>query len=123
MDKNHFYKEADSKFNHNLCRGNFVKPDFPEPGKEIGGQVAAVPGYCLGFQDIALRGPPRKVGSAPGKHVPGKFAYGYAPGPGVPGAALPLFPFEPGDQGHGAGFRIGFRPGAAVRGEFCRVDR
>jgi hypothetical protein len=99
-------------------RGNFVKPGFPEPGKEVGGQMAAVLGYGLGFQGIALGLPAFKMGRAPGKHIPGKPGHGYVPGPGAPGGSLALLLLEVDNQGHGAGFRIGFCLGVVVGGKF-----
>jgi hypothetical protein len=103
---------------------NLSNPNRNLSRKEIGGQMSAVLGYCLGFQDIPFFHPPLDVGRAIGKHVLGKlvygFAYGYVLNPATSGGSLTLLPFEINNQGHGAGFRCGFCPGVTVWGEFFR---
>jgi hypothetical protein len=91
-----------------LRRADFFQSTFPEFGEQIIDQVAAVLGYCLGFQDLAFGGPSRKVGGVFREHIPGKVPYGYVLSPGAPGAALGLFVFEIHNQGYGAGLRVGF---------------
>jgi hypothetical protein len=78
--------------------------------------MAAVLAYCLGFQEIALFSPSSNMSRVSGKHISGKLAYGYVPGPGALGASLTLLPFKVSNQGYG----IGFRPGITVWGEFFR---
>jgi hypothetical protein len=104
----------------NRRRGNFGKLEFSKPGEDIAGQVAAVLGYGLGFQDISLFCPSLNMGRAVGKHILGKIAYGYVLSHGTPGASLTLLLFKVGDQGHGAGFRSGLGSGIPVLGQGIR---